>query len=286
MRATHNKVDSAQIRASESIPLQKVAFLSDYLPRQCGIATFTANLYAAISSQYPALQYLVVSVSDRSYDYPSEVRFEIDDDRDLQAYRRAADFLNLSNADVLSVQHEFGIFGGPAGSHLLTTLSAVRMPIVTTLHTILREPNVAQRRVFEEVASFSARLIVMSETGAEFLRTIYGISEKKIDVIPHGIPDVAFVDPNFYKDQFSVEGRPVLLTFGLLSPNKGIENVLNALPEIVAEFPEVVYIILGATHPSLVRDEGETYRLSLQRIARDNGVSKNVIFFNRFVNIE
>ena len=286
MRATHNKVDSAQIRASESIPLQKVAFLSDYLPRQCGIATFTANLYAAISSQYSALQYLVVSVSDRSYDYPSEVRFEIDDDRDLQAYRRAADFLNLSNADVLSVQHEFGIFGGPAGSHLLTTLSAVRMPIVTTLHTILREPNVAQRRVFEEVASFSARLIVMSEKGAELLRTIYGISEKKIDVIPHGIPDVAFVDPNFYKDQFSVEGRPVLLTFGLLSPNKGIENVLNALPEIVAEFPEVVYIILGATHPSLVRDEGETYRLSLQRIARDNGVSRNVIFFNRFVNIE
>jgi len=272
-------------RIESLIPLQKVAFLSDYVPRQCGIATFTADLHAAISSQYPTVQCLVVSVSDEDYDYPREVRFEIPD-RDLEAYRRAADFLNLNNADVLSVQHEFGIFGGPAGSHLLATLSGVRMPIVTTLHTILRDPTADQRRVFGELAKLSARLIAMTEKGAEFLREIYGISEEKIDVIPHGIPDVPFVDPNFYKDQFGVEGRQVLLTFGLLSPNKGIENVLNALPEIVAEFPGIVYIILGATHPSLVRDQGETYRLSLERLAQKNGVGKNVIFFNRFVVIE
>ena len=276
----------SNVRPTESlIPLRKLAFLSDYVPRQCGIATFAADLHAAISSQYPTIQSLVVSVSDQDYDYPDEVRFEIPD-RELHAYRRAADFLNLSDADVLSVQHEFGLFGGQAGSHLLATLSTLRMPVVTTLHTILREPNANQRRVFEELLRLSTRLVTMTERGADFLSKIYGVPEEKVDVIPHGIPDVPFIDPNFYKDHFGVEGRPVLLTFGLLSPNKGIENVLSALPEIVSEFPDVVYIVLGATHPSLVRDHGETYRLSLERLAQKHGVSKNVIFFNRFVEIE
>jgi glycosyltransferase involved in cell wall biosynthesis len=265
-----------------STPLRKVAFLSDYVPRQCGIAAFSADLYAAISAQYPAVQYLVVSVSDRDYDYPPEVRFEIAD-RELQAYRRAADFLNLSETDVVSVQHEFGIFGGRAGSYLLATLSAVRMPVVTTLHTILRSPNANQRRVFEELLRLSTRLVAMTAKGAELLQDIYKVPNEKIDIIPHGVPDVSFVDPNFYKDHFGVEGRPVLLTFGLLAPNKGIENVLRALPEIVAEFSDVVYIILGATHPSFLRDQGETYRLSLERLAQKHGVSRNVIFFNRFV---
>ena len=267
------------------IPLRKVAFLSDYVPRQCGIATFTADLHAAISSQYPTVQCLVVSVSDGDYDYPEEVRFEVPD-QDLQAYGRAADFLNLNGADVLSVQHEFGIFGGPAGSHLLATLGGVRMPVVTTLHTILRDPDADQRRVFGELARLSARLITMTQKGAEFLREIYGIPEEKIDVIPHGIPDVPFVDPIFYKDKFGVGGRQVLLTFGFLSPNKGIEHVLNALPEIVAEFPGIAYIILGPAHPTLVRDQGESYRLSLERLAQNNGVGKNVIFFDRFVHGE
>ncbi len=267
-------------------PLRKIAFLGDYPPRQCGIATFTNDLRQAVSQRYPDLQCPVVAVTDRleGYDYPPEVRFEIPE-RELPAYGRAADFLNLANVDVLSVQHEFGIFGGRAGSHLLATLSALRMPVVTTLHTILRNPDPEQRRVFEEIIRLSARLVVMSERGVEFLRDIYKVPEEKIDVIPHGIPDVPFVDPNFHKDQFGVEGRQVLLTFGLLSPNKGIENVLNALPEIVADFPNVVYIILGATHPNLVRDQGETYRLSLERLAEKNGVSKNVLFFNRFVGL-
>jgi glycosyltransferase involved in cell wall biosynthesis len=270
-----------------SIPLRKIAFVGDYVPRKCGIATFTADLRNAISSQYPALQCPVVAVSDQAegYDYPPEVRFEIPE-RDLPAYRRAADFLNLSNADVLCVQHEFGIFGGLAGNHLLAALNVARMPVVTTLHTILREPAADQRRVIDEIARLSARLVVMTERGAEFLRDIYGIPGEKIDVIPHGIPDVPFVDPNFHKDQFGVEGRQVLLTFGLLSPNKGIENVLNALPEIVAEYPDVVYIVLGATHPNLVREQGETYRLSLERLAQKNRIGRNVIFFNRFVEID
>ncbi len=160
------------------------------------------------------------------------------------------------------------------------------MPVVTTLHTVLREPNPEQRRVLSELARLSARLIVMSEHGAEFLREVYHVPAEKIDVIPHGIPDVPFADPNYHKDQFGVEGRQVLLTFGLLSPNKGIENVLNALPEIVKEFPNVVYIVLGATHPNLLRDQGETYRLSLERLAQKNGVSRNVLFFNRFVGLD
>lgn len=268
-------------------PLRKVAFLGDYVPRQCGIATFTADIRAAVNQRYGELQCPVVAVTDRpeGYDYPAEVRFEIPE-RDLPAYRRAADFLNLGNADVVCVQHEFGIYGGPAGGHLLATLSALRMPVVTTLHTVLREPNADQRRVLGEIARLSARLVVMSERGAEFLRDIYNVPAEQIDVIPHGIPDMPFADPNYHKDQFGVEGRQVLLTFGLLSPNKGIEVVLNALPEIVAEFPDVVYIILGATHPNLVRDQGETYRLSLERLAQKNGVSRNVLFFNRFVGLD
>lgn len=268
-------------------PLRKVAFFGDYVPRQCGIATFTADIRKAINLRYADLQCPVVAVTDRpeGYDYPPEVRFEIPE-RDLPAYRRAADFLNLGNADIVCVQHEFGIYGGVAGAHLLAAVSALRMPVVTTLHTVLREPSPEQRRVLGELARLSARLIIMSERGAEFLKEIYHVPEEKIDVIPHGIPDVPFADPNYHKDQFGVEGRQVLLTFGLLSPNKGIENVLNALPEIVKEFPNIVYIVLGATHPNLLRDQGETYRLSLERLAQKNGVSRNVLFFNRFVGLD
>ena len=268
-------------------PLRKVAFLGNYIPRQCGLATFTADLRGAIAARYPSLQCPVVAVNDRplGYDYPPEVRFEIFEP-DLSAYRRAADFLNLFTADVLCLQHEFGIFGGPEGSHVLALLRAATMPIVTTLHTILQNPTLAQRRVFLEVVRLSQRLVVMSKKAADFLREIYHVSEAKIDIIPHGIPDVPFVDPSLYKDQFGVGGKQVVFTFGLLSPNKGIENVLNALPQVIAKFPNVVYIILGATHPNLVRDHGEAYRLSLERLARKNGIESHVIFFNQFVELE
>ena len=184
------------------------------------------------------------------------------------------------------MQHEFGIFGGPAGSHVLALLRELRMPVVTTLHTLLREPNPDQRRVMQELIARSTRLVVMAERGRQMLQEIYQAPPAKIDLIPHGIPDIPFVDPNFYKDQFGVEGRLVLLTFGLLSPNKGIEHVLKALPEILAEFPNVVYIVLGATHPNLVREHGEAYRVSLERLAKKNKVQKHVIFYNRFVELE
>ncbi|MFZ0710303.1 MAG: glycosyltransferase family 4 protein, partial [Terrimicrobiaceae bacterium] len=264
--------------------VQKIAFLADYIPRKCGIATFTADLREAIAAQYPGLHSSIIAMTDspEGYDYPPEVRFEIPE-QDISAYRRAADFLNLINVDVLCLQHEFGIFGGPSGRHLLTLLRNLRMPVVTTLHTILRDPTREQKLVLQEVIKLSARVVSMAEKGIEFLREFYEAPADKIDLIPHGIPDVPFADPNYYKDKFGAEGRPVLLTFGLLSPNKGIEHVLNALPAVVRDFPNVVYIVLGATHPNLVREHGETYRLSLERLAKKNGVEKNVIFFNRFV---
>ncbi len=265
----------------------RIAFLGGYLPRLCGIATFTHDVCEAVAAAAPGAHCFAGAVNDRldAYDYPSRVRFELDE-KDLDSYRRAADFLNFDNADVLCVQHEFGIYGGPAGSHLLALLKEVRMPVVTTLHTVLRDPNSAQRKVMEELVRRSDRLVVMAHKGAEILRETYGVPDDKVDLIPHGIPDLPFIDSSFYKAQLGVEGRMVLLTFGLLGPGKGIEHVIEALPEIVRRHPNVVYVVLGATHPHLVAREGESYRLGLERLAEARGVKEHVIFYNRFVSLE
>ena len=267
--------------------LRQIAFLGDYLPRKCGIATFTSDLLAAVAAEHPQSRCFAVPVNDvkGGYEYPDVVRFEIEE-QDLSSYQRAADFLNISNADLVCLQHEFGIFGGPAGSHLLALLRELRMPVVTTLHTVLREPSADQRRVMQELIARSTRLVVMAERGRLMLHEIYQAPLAKIDLVAHGIPDVPFVDPNYYKDQFGVEGRVVLLTFGLLSPNKGIEHVLNALPRILAEYSHVVYIVLGATHPGELREQGEAYRLSLERLAKRNKIEQSVIFYNRFVELD
>ncbi|HUI08377.1 MAG TPA: glycosyltransferase family 4 protein [Verrucomicrobiae bacterium] len=267
--------------------LDRVAVVGDYLPRRCGIATFTADLCEALAAQHPETTYFAVPVNDieQGYPYPARVRFEMAE-RDLESYRRAADFLNITNVDVVSLQHEFGLFGGPAGSHILALVRELHMPVVTTLHTVLREPDPQQRKVMKELAEWSDRLVALSQRAQQFLQQVYGVCAEKIDLISHGIPDVPFVDPNFYKDRFSVEGKLVLLTFGLLSPNKGIEYVIEALPNIVAANPGAVYIVLGATHPHVKRNEGETYRVMLQQLARDKGVEQHVIFHNRFVSLE
>jgi glycosyltransferase involved in cell wall biosynthesis len=268
------------------ITINRVAFLGDYMPRQCGIATFTTDICEAVASEFPECDCLVGAVNDRpeGYDYPARIRFEIDE-KEIDSYRRAADFLNINNVEVVSVQHEFGIYGGPAGSHLLGCLRDVHMPVVTTLHTVLSEPSPDQRAVMKQLDELSNRFIVMAERARELLEKVYAVSPDKIDLIPHGVPDVQFIDPSFHKDQFGVEGKTVLLTFGLLSPNKGIEHVIEALPAILKEHPNVVYIVLGATHPNLVANEGESYRLKLQRLAEDRGVTGNVIFYNRFVTL-
>ncbi|MGH7767343.1 MAG: glycosyltransferase family 4 protein [Candidatus Binatia bacterium] len=267
--------------------INRIGFIGNYLPRQCGIATFTTDLCEAIGAEYSGTTCIALPVNDieDGYDYPERVRFELTE-KDIESYRRAADFLNTNNVDLVSLQHEYGIFGGRVGSHILALLRELRMPIVTTLHTILRDPDADQRGVLEEVAALSDRLVVMSKLGSEFLQEVYRVRPEKIDVIPHGIPDVPFIDPNFHKDLFGVEGKIVLLSFGLLAPNKGIENVVAALPAIVARYPNVVYIIVGATHPHVKRHDGETYRLFLERMAQEKGVEGQVIFYNRFVSVE
>ncbi|MFZ0036323.1 MAG: glycosyltransferase family 4 protein, partial [Candidatus Acidiferrales bacterium] len=262
----------------------RVAIIGNYLPRKCGIATFTTDLCDAIHAEYGATELLALPVNDieEGYSYPERIRFELSQD-DLASYRQAADFLNFSNIDLVCLQHEYGIFGGPAGSHILELLRRLQMPVVTTLHTVLREPNADQRSVMEEIAALSDRLIVMSRQSAEILHEVFRVPMSKIDLIPHGIPDLAFTDPNFYKDGFGTEGKDVLLTFGLLSPNKGIENVIKALPSILSRHSNVVYMVSGVTHPHVLRQEGEKYRTYLQNLARELGVQDNVIFWNRFV---
>jgi glycosyltransferase involved in cell wall biosynthesis len=265
----------------------RIAFVGGFEPRRCGIATFTHDLCEAVAEAAPLAQCFAGALNDRSdgYKYPPRVRFEILES-DLDSYRRAADFLNFNNAEVLCVQHEFGIYGGPAGSHVLAMLKEVRMPVVTTLHTVLQRPDPAQRQVMEELVRRSERLVVMARKGAEILQETYGVAASKVDVIPHGIPDVPFADPDFYKARFGVEGCRVLLTFGLLGPGKGIEHAIGALPEIVRRHPDAVYLILGATHPHLVAREGESYRLGLERLAENLGVREHVVFYNRFVSDE
>jgi len=260
----------------------KVAILGNHEPRQCGIATFTTHLVDALAAEVPELGSLVVAMNDagRRHPYPPRVRFEIAEG-DLASYRRAADFLNVDTIDVLSVQHEYGIFGGKAGAHVLALLRELRMPIVTTLHTILPAPNPHQRTVLEELAGISERVVVMSERGRAMLQDIYGVPASKIDFIPHGIPTVPARSRS--KSRLGIDGQSLLLTFGLLSPDKGIEHVIDALPAILARHPQTIYMILGATHPHVKEEHGEAYRIALEGRARRLGVDANVIFHDRFV---
>lgn len=262
-----------------------ITFLGNYLPRKCGIATFTTDLSDAVASQAGIDQPVIVAAindNEEGYDYSDRVKFEIRRDNQVD-YSRAADFLNFSGMSVLSLQHEFGIFGGTWGSNVLTLLRDVRLPIVVTCHTVLQNPDPVQREVFLEIAARADKLVVMSKKAFGFLKDIYNVTRDKIEFIPHGIHDVPFIDPNYYKDKFDVEGRRVLLTFGLLNRLKGIEKMIEALPAIVAKYPNTTYLVLGATHPAVIRKEGESYRLNLQRQVRSLGLEENVLFHPRFV---
>ncbi len=276
----------ARLQSKASLP-SRIAVIGNYLPRHCGIATFTTDLCAAISTECGSARLLALPVNDteEGYDYPDRVRWSLAQD-DVKSYQEAAEFLNFNNIDMVCMQHEYGIFGGPAGSHILHLLRGLKMPVVTTLHTVLREPNPDQMLVMEEIAELSDRLVVMSQLSSQFLQEIFKVPGSKIDMVPHGVPDLPFLDPNFYKDRFSVEGKAVLLTFGLLSPNKGIENVIQALPQILSKHKNVAYIVAGATHPHILRREGDKYRASLQTLAKEIGVESQVIFHNRFVSPE
>jgi glycosyltransferase involved in cell wall biosynthesis len=265
-----------------------IAFVGDYVPRACGIATFTHDLAESLARLTAGSQpVIVVSMNDRpeGYAYPDRVKFEVRQEYSID-YSRAADFLNFSHVDVVCLQHEYGIFGGEWGSNVLTLLRDLHRPLVVTCHTLIKDAQPGKKEVFEEIAARATRLVVMSELGVKMLREIYGVPAEKIALIPHGIHDVPFIDPSFYKDKFGVEGRNVLLTFGLLHREKGIEYMIEALPGIVERHPRTTYLILGATHPRIVEHEGESYRLSLQRRVRDLGMEDHVLFHPRFVELD
>ena len=266
------------------VSIARIALIGNSLPRRCGIATFTNDLQQALAASVTGMQVDIVAMTDHghTYAYPRQVCHQIVDDR-LADYVDTAAFLNAGGYDAVSLQHEFGIFGGEAGSNILATLSRLRMPVVTTLHTVLAAPTPVHRDTLTRVAAASTKLVVMAEKGRALLRTVYGVPDSKIELIPHGIPDVPFAEPDAAKTLLRYRDRAVILTFGLLSPNKGIEVVIDAMPAILQRCPEAVYVVLGATHPNLVRREGEAYREHLQHRVVELGLGEHVVFLNQFV---
>jgi glycosyltransferase involved in cell wall biosynthesis len=267
-------------------PLRRIAVVGNSLPRRCGIATFTTDLQQAISTSRPTLEACIVAMTDhgQTYDYPKAVAFHIQDDK-IEEYIRAADLLNAGRFDTVCLQHEFGIFGGEAGGHVLELLSRLTMPVVTTFHTVLANPTAAQRAVMERIVDASSKVVVMANKGRELLRSVYQVPDDKIEVIAHGIPDVALVAPDAAKARLGFDGKSIILTFGLLSPNKGIEVVIDAMPSILKRRADALYVVLGATHPNLVREQGEAYRNRLMRRVRELGVEDHVVFLDRFVDL-
>ncbi|MHC4110840.1 MAG: glycosyltransferase family 4 protein [Planctomycetota bacterium] len=266
---------------------KKVAFISSFPPRKCGIGTFTSDLIKSSSiaakGQFEPLVVAMRSESNLKYNDP--VKFEIRQDVKSD-YICAADYINFSHVDLVSVQHEYGLFGGEAGSYLSLLLNRLKAPIITTLHTLLDDPDPAYHKSLVDVCKVSYKVITMNERGLTMLRDIYGISGKKVELIAHGIPDLPFVDSNYYKHKFGMESRRTILTFGLLNKNKGIEVMLKAMPTITEVDPSIIYIVLGMTHPSVLKHEGESYRFSLQRMVKELDLQEHVIFHNRFVNDE
>lgn len=268
-----------------SKPIQQIAFLGSSLPRQCGIATYTDDLARSISEFDPTLTLDSIAMSDKpDYIYPERVCFEIHDG-DVSGYLPAAEYINRYGYDILSVQHEYGIYGGSAGAYLLNLVREAKMPVVTTLHTVLREPNPEQKQVMDEILQLSQRVVVMSEKAIGFLARVHQVNPDKIDLIPHGIPFISEKAGASFRNRLGIEG-PMILTFGLLSQDKGVQYAIEAMPKIIARYPGAVYVIVGATHPNVRAWEGEAYRESLQALAKTLGVEQNVRFVNRFVATE
>ena len=267
--------------------IERLALIGNFLPRKCGLATFTTDCYEALRARFPEVAVDVWAMDDHPgrYAYPPAVTGTIAQD-DLSAYVDAARAIESSGARAIWVQHEYGIFGGSAGEHLLALLDRTTLPVLVTLHTILEKPSADERRVMEGLLARAARVVVMAERGREILRRVHGANPKQIVMIPHGVPDRALVDPDTMKERFGWAGCEVVLTFGLLAPNKGIETIIAALPAIKERHPNLLYVVLGATHPNLVANQGEAYRDSLVALAAENGVADNVEFVDEFVDYE
>ena len=275
----------ASVEAATTI--KKLALIGNFLPRQCGIATFTTDVYQAVRSRFPDIAVDVYAMDDRpgAYDYPPEVTCSIDQG-DLSAYLAAARRIEASGADAIWLQHEYGIFGGPAGEHILTLLDRTTLPVVVTLHTVLEEPDADQRRVMEGLLRRAAKVVVMADRARDILTRIYAANPKQVVTIAHGVPDRALADPALFKGRFGWEGRKVVLTFGLLSAGKGVETVIEGLSQVAAHHPDMLYVVLGATHPHLVAREGEAYRDGLKALAVAKGVGDHVQFIDGFVAYE
>lgn len=266
----------------------KIAYISTYPPRECGIATFNNNLLKAIghNKNMVSEDSFVVAMNDADtideYEYPKEVKYKIRQENQKD-YIRAADYINTSLADACILEHEYGIFGGESGVYILPLLARLQKPLITIFHTILKDPNYMQLTVLREVAKYSSRIVVMSHRAVGFLTSIYGIPFEKIQLIEHGVPDLEPKDDNPVKNSLAFKGKKVLFTFGLISRNKGLETVIEALPKIVEKNPDVMYVILGTTHPGVIRNSGEEYRDSLKRLAKKLNVENNLTFINKFV---
>jgi len=262
----------------------KIAVIGSYIPRRCGIATFSADLLDSMRLEARDSELWAVAMNDNplGYDYPSEVQFEIGQ-RMIADYRTAVDFLNLNGVDAISLQHEFGIYGGKAGNNVVRLLQNLRMPVVSTLHTVLEQPDKDQEQVIRAIGSLSDRVVVMSAHAALILREVYGVAPGQIAIIPHGVPDMPFLDSSYHKEEYGMIGKKVVLTFGLMSRGKGYEYVIEALPKIVNAHPGAVFVVIGETHPSVKREEGESYRDSLKVRAEELGVSENIVFHEQFL---
>lgn len=288
MRATPLKKTKPISESRDSDDGIAVAFVATYGPRRCGIATFTADLAAAVASSDGRARPMVLAITEPSgqHQYPNEVEFEIR--QNVKAdYARAAEFVNYSRVRLVSIQHEYGIFGGDDGGYILDFVRALRAPVAVTLHTVLKHPSPNQAAILKTLSAMCAQIIVMSEVARDLLASSYDVRGPIVKIIPHGIPVMdPSADRQALKTQFCVSGRRLLLTFGLLSPNKGIETVIRALPTVVREFPDLMYFVVGATHPAVLRREGEAYRTMLEREAEKLGVREHLAFRGQFVSSE
>ena len=272
------------VKPADGGNIARLALIGNFLPRQCGLATFTTDVFTAMRARFPEIAVDVYAMDDHpgKYDYPPEVTGTIPE-HELSAYINTARKIEASGAQAIWLQHEYGIFGGPAGEHILALLDRTTLPVIVTLHTILEKPNADERRVLEGLLRRAARVVVMAERGRDILQRVYGANPRQIVMIPHGVPDRDLLDPAALKDKFGWQGHKVMLTFGLLAPNKGIETVINALPAVIAKHPDLLYVVLGATHPNLVAYEGEKYRDKLKALATEKGVAGNIAFVDAFL---
>ncbi|MDD3078088.1 MAG: glycosyltransferase family 4 protein [Paludibacter sp.] len=265
----------------------KIAFIGTYVPRECGIGTFTHNLYNSVLKNIESKKKIntgfVVALNDNdlTYKYPEEVKLTIKQDYQSD-YIEAVKYINLSGADLCILEHEFGIFGGESGVYILPLLYRLEIPLIVTLHTVLKNPSYNEKAVLQEICKMAQKIVVMSHKAIEFLTEVYQVPIEKIALIEHGVPNIHFT-PEAAKKEFKLENKKVLLTFGFVGRNKGIETVIKALPKIVEKYPNVVYIVLGKTHPNVIRHSGEEYRIYLMRLVNSLHLEKNVVFLNEFI---